>query len=245
LLLAAAISGIMNQKLALRNDEVIGGIPESSLTEPLFAALSEHEMTLARVARLLHDDVSQILSAAGLQLDALRMDFREAAPGVDQRAAEIQNLLEQAIDHLRQISNELNPSIAERAGLYFALDQMAGKARNTFSGAIRLHYDASARLTPPQAKIFYKIAECALDAAMARPDCSVIDIQFKPSHGQVVLEVVDNGTFQPANSVGKPLGVLLMEYHAARANFDLSRGGSPGNGNILRASCAAGAALDD
>ena len=231
---------MMNQKLALRNDEVTGGVPDSSLTEPLFAALSEHEMTLARVARLLHDDVSQVLSAAGLQLDAMRMDFREAAPGVDQSAAEIQNLLEQAIDHLRRISNELNPSIAERAGLHFALDQMAAIARNTFSGAIRLHFDSSARVIPAQAKIFYKIAECALDAAMVRPDCSVIDIQFKSSHGQLILEVVDNGTFQPPNSTGKALGVLLMEYHAARANFDLSRGGSPGNGNSLRASCAAG-----
>ncbi|HTS50693.1 MAG TPA: histidine kinase [Bryobacteraceae bacterium] len=199
-------------------------------------------MTLARVSRLLHDDVSQVLSAAGLQLDALRMDFRETAPGVDQRAAEIQDMLEQAIDHLREISNELSPSIAERAGLHFALDQMAGKARNAFSGAIRLHFDSAARVTSAQAKIFYKIAECALEAAMGRPDCSVIDIQFKPSHGKLILEVGDNGSFQPSSSVGKPLGTLLMEYHAARANFDLLSTGSPGQGNTLRAVCPAAGA---
>jgi len=233
----------MNHKSPLRDHSAVSGLPDSSLTEPLFAALNEHEMTLARVSRLLHDDVSQVLSAAGLQLDALRMDFRETAPGVDQRATEIQNMLEQAIDRLREISNEISPSIAERAGLHFALDQMAGKARNIFSGAIRLHFDA-ARVTPVQAKIFYKIAECALDAAMARPDCSVIDIQFKPSHGHFVLEVADNGAFQPSHSAGKPLGMLLMEYHAARANFELTRSGSPGQGNTLRASCPAASAVE-
>jgi len=232
----------MNQKLPLRDQSAVSGVPDSSLTEPLFAALNEHEMTLARVSRLLHDDVSQVLSAAGLQLDALRMDFRETAPGVDQRAAEIQDMLEQAIDHLREISNELSPSIAERAGLHFALDQMAGKARNAFSGAIRLHFDSAARVTSAQAKIFYKIAECALEAAMGRPDCSVIDIQFKPSHGKLILEVGDNGSFQPSSSVGKPLGTLLMEYHAARANFDLLSTGSPGQGNTLRAVCPAAGA---
>jgi len=63
---------------------------------------------LARVARLLHDDVSQVLSAVGLQLDAMRMDFREQTPGIDERAAEIQCMLEQAIEQLRDISNELN-----------------------------------------------------------------------------------------------------------------------------------------
>ena len=228
----------MNHKLPL-TDDAVGGVSDSSLTEPLFAALNEQEMTLARVSRLLHDDVSQVLSAAGLQLDALRMDFRETAPGVDERAAEIQDMLEQAIERLREISNELSPSVAERAGLHFALDQMAAQARNTFSGAIRLHFDPTARVVPSQAKIFHKIAECALEAAMGRPDCSVIDIQFKLSHGRFVLEIVDNGTFEPSNSVGKPLRTLLMEYHAARADFDLSRSGSPGNGNMLRATCPA------
>ncbi len=228
---------MMNLELPLEDHKATGGLSDPSLTEPLFAALSEHETTLARVARLLHDDVSQVLSAAGLQLDALRMDFRATAPGVDQRAAEIQNLLEQAIERLRAISNELNPSIAERAGLYFALDQMAAKARNAFSGAIRLHFDAAPRVSPAQAKIFYKIAECALDAAMARPDCSVIDIHFKQSHGNLMLEIDDNGTFEASTSVRKPLGVLLMEYHAARANFDLVRSGSRAGGNMLRATC--------
>ncbi len=101
--------------------------PQPVLAQKLFAAINEHEAVLARVSRLLHDDVSQILSAVGLQLDAMRMDFREQAPGLDGRAAEIQELLEQAIEQLRDISNELNPSIVERAGLRFALDRLAGK----------------------------------------------------------------------------------------------------------------------
>lgn len=226
----------MNEKLALSNESVKGEGSDASLTEPLFAALNEHEQTLARVARLLHDDVSQVLSAAGLQLDAMRMDFRESAPGVDQRAAEIQNMLEQAIDRLRDISNELNPSVAERAGLHFALDQMAGQARAKFSGALRVHFDSAARVTPAQAKTFYKIAEYALDAAMARPDCSIIAVQFKQSQGRLLLEVSDNGSFQ-ADSSPKPFEVLLVEYHAERAKIDLTRSGSADNGNTLRASC--------
>ena len=91
--------------------------------------MNEHEAVLSRVSRLLHDDVSQVLSAVGLQLDAMRMDFRDQAPGVDGRATEIQELLEQAIEQLRDITNELNPSIVERAGLQFALDRLIGKVR--------------------------------------------------------------------------------------------------------------------
>src|ERR1017187_6461122 len=87
------------------------------LAQMLFAAIQEHDAALDGVARVLHDDVSQVLSAVGLQLDAMRMDFRDQAPGIDARAVEIQTMLEQVIDQLRDISNELTLSTVERAGL--------------------------------------------------------------------------------------------------------------------------------
>lgn len=210
-------------------------MPEPALAEMLFTALNENELTVARVSRLLHDDVSQVLSAAGLQLDALRMDFRDSAPGIDQRAAEIQGMLEQAIERLRGISNELNPSIAERAGLHFALDQMLGKARENFDGAIRFHFDSTARVPTTQAKIFYKIAEYGLKVALSRPECSLIDIHFKQSHGRLLLEISDNGAFEELEPSAKPLDLLLVEYQTAKALFTLERGGSAGRGNTLRA----------
>ena len=228
----------MDHKLPLTDRSVGGEGQNLALAEALFAAINEHELTLMRVSRLLHDDVSQVLSAAGLQLDALRMDFGETAAGVDQRAVEIQSMLEQAINRLRDISNELNPSIAERAGLHFALDQMLEKARKTFPGALRLHFDSSARVTPTQARTFCKIADYALEVAMTRSGCSLIDMQFKQSQGKLILDLADNGTFEAPDSARKPLGTLLIEYYAARAHFDLARSGSPGN--TLRVSCPAG-----
>src|ERR1035438_3718930 len=95
---------------------------QPALAQMLFAAIQEHDAALDGLARVLHDDVSQVLSAVGLQLDAMRMDFRDQAPGLDDRAVEIQTMLEQVIEQLRDISNELNPSIVERAGLQFALE---------------------------------------------------------------------------------------------------------------------------
>jgi signal transduction histidine kinase len=202
----------------------------------LFAAINEHEAVLARVSRLLHDDVSQILSAVGLQLDAMRMDFREQTPGVDGRAAEIQELLEQAIEQLRDISNELNPSIVERAGLQFALDRLAGTARANFSGTLRLHFDASLRVPTILAKAFYKVAECALETAIAAPGCSLIDIYVKRSQGEYVLEITDNGSADDVDPDSEPLGRLLMDYYASKNHVTLKIQRTPGKGSVIRAS---------
>ncbi len=217
-------------------DKSLASASTPALAQMLFAAINEHEAVLARVSRLLHDDVSQILSAVGLQLDAMRMDFREQTPGVDGRAAEIQELLEQAIEQLRDISNELNPSIVERAGLQFALDRLAGTARANFSGTLRLHFDASLRVPTILAKAFYKVAECALETAIAAPGCSLIDIYVKRSQGEYVLEITDNGSADDVDPDSEPLGRLLMDYYASKNHVTLKIQRTPGKGSVIRAS---------
>ena len=208
--------------------------PQPALAQMLFAAMNEHEAVLARVSRLLHDDVSQILSAVGLQIDAMRMDFREQAPGLEPRAVEIQELLEQAIEQLRDITNELNPSIVERAGLQFALDRLIGKARAGFPGTVRLHFDSSVRVPTVLAKTIYKITECALDIAKANPECSLIDIHVKRAQREYVLEISDNGSVGEAGAV--PLGQLLMDYYASKNHVTLKTDRLPGRGSMVIAS---------
>jgi two-component system, NarL family, sensor kinase len=219
-----------------KREKSVAATPPSVLAQMLFTAINEHEAVLARVSRLLHDDVSQVLSAVGLQLDAMRMDFREAAPGVDGRAAEIQEMLELAIEQLRDISNELNPSIVDRAGLQFALDRLTGKVRRKFNGALRLHFDSSTRVPTILANTFYKIAECALENALARPGCSLIDIQVKQARGEYVLEIADNGQLDETDSGAMSLGQLLMDYYASKSHVVLKTESSPAKGTSIRAS---------
>jgi two-component system sensor histidine kinase NreB len=210
--------------------------PQPALAQMLFAAVNEHEAALGRVSRLLHDDVSQVLSAVGLQLDAMRIDFRAEAPGIEERAAEIQNMLEQVIEQLRDISNELNPSVVERAGLQFALDRLVGKVRQNFSGSLRLHFDQGAHVPTAIAKTFYKIAECAVDNALAHPKCTTIEIQVKRARGECVLEVHDNGYLEITDSAAVPLGQMLMDYYASKSEVSLKVKGSAGEGTVVRAS---------
>jgi signal transduction histidine kinase len=207
-------------------------VSQPALVRMLFAAISEQETALARVSRLLHDDVSQILSAVGLQLDAMRMDFRNEAPGIETRAGEIQTMLEQVIEQLRDISNELNPSIVERTGLHFALDRLAGKVRERFSGALRLQVDPATLVPTLIAKPLYRIAECAIDIALARPGCSSIEIKLKRSRGEFVLEVRHNGLAEDSQS---SFDRLRMDYYASKGDVTLDVKDSPAE-TVVRAS---------
>jgi signal transduction histidine kinase len=172
----------------------------------------------------------------GLQLDAMRMDFRELAPGVNDRTGEIQHMLEQAIEQLRDISNELNPSIVERAGLHFALERLTGKLAKNFAGTLRLQMDPAVHVPTPAAKAFYKIAESGLESALARRGCSMIEIQLKRSRGEFVLEITDNGEVDGSDSSAPSLAHLLTDHYASENNIALSVKDIPERGNLLRAS---------
>src|ERR1022692_3174652 len=156
---------------------------QPALAQILFAAIQEHDAALDGVARVLHDDVGQVLSAVGLQLDAMRMDFRDQAPGLDDRAAEIQTMLEQVIEQLRDISNELNPSIVESAiarPRCSAIDIHVKRAQGDFVLEIRDNAEADAG---DRSKL--PLARLLLDYYASKGRLA-LDIQGSPSRGTVI-----------------------------------------------------------
>jgi hypothetical protein len=66
--------------------------------------LHELHAQRAKTADFLHDDVAQSLSAAGLQLDLLRMDLESTVPEIASRTAEIQSLLDEALRRVREFN---------------------------------------------------------------------------------------------------------------------------------------------
>ena len=208
------------------------------LVQILEAVMNAQEQERTRVARLLHDDVGQVLSAVGLQLDVLRMDIDAEAPEIARRISESQKLLERAVDSVRALSYELNPAIVERAGLQVALDRLVGRYRDLSSVSIRMLFDSSVRLPVKAAASLYKIAESALDNAVKHSQGNQVEVFVKPSRNSVLLEVNDNGAgFDPGEVRRNPpgLGLLLMQCHAERAGLKLSINSTPGQGTIVRA----------
>jgi signal transduction histidine kinase len=70
------------------------------------SAMDESGKKLERAGKVLHDEIGPLLSAAGLRLQLLRMDFPETA----ERVREVTETLDEAIDHIRALSQTLSPS---------------------------------------------------------------------------------------------------------------------------------------
>jgi signal transduction histidine kinase len=208
------------------------------LDQLLVNVINAREMECARVSKLLHDQVGQVLSAVGLQLDVLRLDLKDKVPEIGERTSEIQQVLEQAVKLIRDLSFELHPAVVERAGLQFAIDQLVGRFRSSFSGTIRLFHDSTTYVPAQIGAAMYKVAEQALENAVQHSGAEKIEVLIRPIQGALVLEVRDNGkgfSYQEVRQNAPGLGLLLMEHYASQAELDFVVRSSPGKGATIRA----------
>jgi len=211
---------------------------ERALADLLVSVMNARDEEGARVSRILHDDVGQVLSAIGLQLDLLRMDIAEDVADCSRRITDIQKVLESAVTQVRDLSYELNPSIVERAGLQFALDRLVGRYRKGASISIRLLFDPSVRLPLEAGTALYKITEEALDNAVRHSGGSRVEVLVRPSKQGVCLEVRDDGKGFDLSREGlamKGLGLHLMQYHATQVGLRFSIASSKEKGTIIKA----------
>ncbi|HYI94119.1 MAG TPA: histidine kinase dimerization/phosphoacceptor domain-containing protein, partial [Bryobacteraceae bacterium] len=84
------------------------------LQRMIVSTINARDVESNRVSRLLHDEVGQVLSAVGLLLDVLKLDYRSQIPELTERVHEIQKMLENAVQQVRSLSYDLNPSVVER-----------------------------------------------------------------------------------------------------------------------------------
>jgi len=211
---------------------------EQQLRHTVLGALKAQEFERTMMSRFLHDSVGQNLTALGLQLDLIRMDLESIAPEVGSRVTEIQKSLSEMMEAVREYSYELNPSTVERAGLRAALDRLAVRTRDRFSGALRVNVDPSIKLGSILANAIYHIAQEAVENAVQHSGCTSIDLVVKTVRGGAMLEVRDNGRgFDPEDIQGghRGLGLLSMEHYAAQAGLELSIVSTRDAGTAVRA----------
>lgn len=209
-------------------------VAERELRSTALRLLQSQDNDHARISRFLHDEVGQSLTAVGMQLDILRMDLEPSTPGIAQRTAEIQEILEGVVGRIRDLSYELNPAIVERAGFQSALDRLAGRCRRQLNGTFRLLSDSSLRIPTEVGDGMYRIAGEATQNAIQHSGCTQIELLVKSTREGPALEVRDNGRgFVPA--AGRRLGLMLMEHYAARSGLRLEIDSRPGQGTTVRA----------
>jgi two-component system sensor histidine kinase UhpB len=190
-------------------------------------SLREDERT--RIAREIHDELGQLLTA--LKMDLRWMEKRLASgennpalnPILD-KMVEAGSLIDTVITAVQKISAELRPGTLDNLGLAAALHHEANRFQERTGITCSMNVSEPAPdLSGDAATAVFRIFQEALTNVARHADASEVSCDFRIEADQVVLRVEDNGKgiSRDALADAKSLGLLGMQERAGVLSGEL------------------------
>ena len=197
-------------------------------------SVREEERT--RVAREIHDELGQALTAIKLDVTALVRELPEGRGPAVQRSQSILKLLDETIQSVQRISTDLRPGILDDLGLAAALEWAAEEFEARTGTKCRISMsDEDITADPDRATALFRIFQETLTNVARHAKATEVNVRLASENGELVLEVRDNGQGIQAEqlSTGKSLGILGMRERARLLGGDLIIQGVPGGGTTV------------
>jgi two-component system sensor histidine kinase UhpB len=193
--------------------------------------LRAQEEERRRLARDLHDEVNQSLTAILLRLEALN---QSAPPGVEDELGEVKRLVNQAMDELLKLARQLRPSALDDHGLTSAIVSQVRR----FSAQTGIRADVRTSEEPldlesDQEIAAYRFAQEALSNVAQHAGATHVEVEMSVNGHRLELSVRDDGRgFDPEAESGG-IGLKGMAERARLVGARLAVESRPGGGSAL------------
>jgi signal transduction histidine kinase len=200
----------------------------------LAGANARHEER-SRIARELHDSISQDL----FSLSMLAGGLRKALPANSAVRSEVESMERTAGATMREMQAlllELRPVALDEAGLGGALEGLCSAYRERLG--IEITTDLEHLILPATLEhTLLRVAQESLANAVKHADAKLIRLSLRVGDGHLTLEVADDGRgFDPAKRGGTVgLGLRAMRERVAEQGGQFSLQTGPGQGTTIRA----------
>jgi signal transduction histidine kinase len=196
------------------------------------AVLSERN----RLARELHDAVTQTLFSASLIADVLPKIWERNHTEAAKRLEELRQLTRGALAEMRTLLLELRPSAIADA----SFSELLGQLKDAFSGKTRipteLYIKGDEFDLPIDPKVtLYRITQEALNNITKHANASQVFINLNYNEDGLALEILDNGQgFDPQDIPINSLGIGIMAERAENVGAKLDIESEPDHGTHIR-----------
>jgi signal transduction histidine kinase len=165
--------------------------------------ISAQEDERKRIARELHDETSQTLSALVMRLEMAVATLPPGAANIP--IAEAKALAVRSLDELHRLIYDLRPSVLDDLGLWSAIQWYAERHLQPHGIAVRCEFsDVDRRLPPAMETALFRICQEAISNIARHAEAEAVLIQCGISGDLLTIEIEDDGCgFDPA-SVKKP-----------------------------------------
>jgi PAS domain S-box-containing protein len=236
----AGVVGIQTDVTALRRKEAQLTEINAKLSLLSVKMIDAQEDERRRIARDLHDQVGQILTALKLQLSSLARRDRIDTPAL--ALATSIDLAEEALRHTRDLSASLHPHLLDDLGLEPALNWLLDRFIRPSIPRVELRCRLAPARGPADIELVaFRVVQEALTNVVRHAGATRAGVMLDAAgDGELTIEVIDDGVGFDAGDTWfdlqrtTSLGVTSMRDRVTEVGGDLHMDSSPDNGTSLR-----------
>ena len=163
-------------------------------------AVAAQEEERRRIARELHDEIGQSLTAMMLEIETLS---RTAPPELRDELGVLREAARHAAGEVRAIARGLRPEALDELGLQSALVALAGSVARDGALSVEHRLDPQVALSREEELVVYRVAQEALTNVLRHAQATHAELVLGVSGDAVELTVRDDG-IGPADDVASP-----------------------------------------
>ncbi len=188
-----------------------------------------------RIAREIHDELGQLLTALRLDISMLRIQFGDSNPVFTERIKSLVNLADTTIQVVRDVATSLRPS-ALNMGLKPALEWLAAEfSQHTGIECEALLTPGAIELDEAQATVAFRVAQESLTNIARHAKATHVEIEFGDTDDSYYLEIRDNGQgFDPDLPRPRSFGLAGMRERGLMLGGEVAIASHPGAGTTVR-----------
>jgi signal transduction histidine kinase len=200
------------------------------------AANNLREQEKSRVARELHDELGQSLTALKIDVGWMKDQMGDKDPAIERKLASMHLLLDGTVAATRRISADLRPLVLDDLGLAAAADWLVQNFTNRTGIPCELALGGGFEDLPdPHATTIFRVLQESLTNIAKHAEARHVEVALTNEHDNLTLSVSDDGRgFNPI-APRKPasFGILGLRERAALLGGEVSIDSAPGRGTIV------------
>ena len=205
--------------------------------------VAAQEAERQRIARDLHDETGQSLTAIGMGLRGLESRLTRDPNQAAVNLRELQTLTADSLQELQRLMTDLRPSHLDDLGLSAALRWYAGKLQERYSFNIKVDITGNEQPLEEAVKIaIFRIIQESLNNIIKHSKATNVKIDLDFEEKRIHVRVFDDGQgfdldhLKAMQSSRRPsLGLAGMQERAALLGGTVSIQSRPGNGTLVEA----------
>jgi signal transduction histidine kinase len=213
---------------------------ELKRSQDLFRNLSTHlqevrEEERTRIARQIHDDLGQALTALKIDISWLNTKLADERDIIREKLKSMVALIDETVHTVHKVSEDLRPGILDDFGLAAAIEWQAEEFQKRTGIGCKTIYSSEFDLNKEQSTNLFRIVQESLTNVIRHAEATKVEIRISAEKGILVLEIQDNGKgiTEAAIADSRSFGLIGIKERAHSLGGEVTITGNRSEGTCL------------